>query len=319
MDKEINTNNIQENKKVEGNNNERKGRGLFYFVIAFAVIIIAVVGATYAYFTATAITGANDITTGSANVTLGLEIDNSGANYKLIPAEENVVKYAYSQQKDITYSETECDIYDTDEMGSPTETCKVYKKIHNSTCVDDSGAEVCSAYSYTVINNNSSAQTLTMYLGTTKNEFANLWFAVYTDTGVDSEGKPIRTRISEPAPVSKTAGTDGEVMITPIVVEDNEEQTAYFNSLAYPTLTADNPTKTYTIVLWIKEMKGDSDPSNDDQTEVDGNGKTFNGYVKVTSGNGNGVTGEIKTDEYKSWTEDFNYPTTSEATSEATS
>ena len=130
-----------------------------------------------------------------------------------------------------------------------------------------------------------------MYLGTEDNGFENLWFAVYTDIEVEDE--IVRTRISDPAPVAKNADPNKEIEITPIVVAGDEEQTAYFDSLAHATLNSDNPEMTYTIVLWIHEIQGDDeDDENDDQTLADGD-KTFNGYVKVTSGNGAGVTGVI--------------------------
>lgn len=288
QDNKNNVNNIQDNKNEE---NEKKGRGLFYFVIAFAVIIIAIVGATYAYFTATAQTNAeNYVTAGSANLTLGIETDSTGANYKLIPATEAIAKYAYAEQTEINYSDTDCDEYETDEYGNTTETCKTYKKLPNSTCVDDDGSEVCSTYSFTVVNSNSSSQTLTMYVGTTENQFANLWFAVYTDTE-DENGNTVRTRISEPAAVPTI--TEEEVRIDPIVVTGDEEKTEYFYNLAHPTLTADEPRKTYTVVLWIKEMSGDEDTSDDDQTKVDGDGKRYYGYIRITSGDGTGVTGII--------------------------
>ena len=182
---------IQDN-KIEDNNkgqNEKKGRGLFYFVIAFAVIIIAIVGATYAYFTASTRTNEeNSITTGSTSLKLGIETDDTGANYDLIPTTAQIAKYAYAMQKEIKYVEPEeCVTYKKDETSNPTSECLVKKKQANSTCIDDSGSAVCSTYSYTIINDNVNPQTLTMYLGTTYNEFKNLWFAVYTDvTGLSS-------------------------------------------------------------------------------------------------------------------------------------
>lgn len=288
---------VQNNHQTNEEKNEKNGRGLFYFVIAFAVIIIAVVGATYAYFTATARTDeSNAVTAGSTEVSLGIEVDRSGANTNLIPASDVVAKYAYAEKKEIIYTD-ECIEYAVNEDGSQVGECMKYKKDPSSTCLDDNGAEVCSAYTYTVINSNNASQKLKMYLGTNNNQFANLWFAVYTDTGVDTDGKPIRTRISDPQPVAKEGAA--EVEITPRVVdgEGKEEENAYFNSLAYPQLDAVNNRKTYTIILWIKELSdGKSDVANPeyDQTESDGRGKTFSGYVRVSSGDG-GVTGKIGT------------------------
>lgn len=316
--------NIQNNHQTNQEKNERNGRGLFYFVIAFAVIIIAVVGATYAYFTAFAVTdGNNEVTAASSKVELGIEVDRSGANSNLIPVSENIAKYAYAMQKTVTDTD-ECLAYETDELGSPTANCIKYKKSKNSTCIDDDGAEVCSTYTYTISSSNTSPQKLTMYLGTNENQFGNLWFAVYTNTGVDADGLPIRTRISEPQPVPKNSGD--LIEITPIVVDGDAEQTAAFEAFAYPTLTAAEP-KTYTIVLWIKDLdtdgnndpnEGDDDDSDDDQTEVDGNGKYFRGYVKVESGNGTGVTGQIGNAGTEVWDDTIIGTTTTETTTPET-
>lgn len=275
-------------------NNEKKGRGLFYFVIAFAVIIIAIVGATYAYFTASTRTEEeNSITTGSTSLKLGIETDDTGANYDLIPTTAQIAKYAYAMQKEIKYVDPEeCVTYKKDDNGSPTTECLVKKKQANSTCIDDSGSAVCSTYSYTVINDNVNPQTLTMYLGTTYNEFKNLWFAVYTDvTSTDTSGvqTTTRTRITEPKQIP-TKQQDSSIQQDEIKMEvrtDIEEsQKSTFESLIHPTLTQESPRKTYTVVLWIEE-------SGDDQTAIDGDGKTFKGYIRATSGDGKGVTGVI--------------------------
>lgn len=281
---------IQDN-KIEDNNkgqNEKKGRGLFYFVIAFAVIIIAIVGATYAYFTASTRTNEeNSITTGSTSLKLGIETDDTGANYDLIPTTAQIAKYAYAMQKEIKYVDPEeCVTYKKDETGNPTSECLVKKKQANSTCIDDSGSAVCSTYSYTVINDNVNPQTLTMYLGTTDNQFQNLWFAVYTDvTSSDTGGEQTttRTRITEPKKVPTTPQDEIKMEVR---TDIEESQKSTFENLVHPTLTQESPRKTYTVVLWIEE-------SGDDQTAIDGEGKTFKGYIRVTSGDGHGVTGSI--------------------------
>ncbi len=277
------TNKIQDNKIND--NNEKKGRGLFYFVIAFAVIIIAIVGATYAYFTASTTTNEeNSITTGSTSLDLGIETDDTGANYDLIPTADAIAKYAYAEQKEITYEDPQkCVTYKKGADGNPTEECLVYKKEANSTCIDDSGAAVCSTYSYTVKNDNINPQTLTMYLGTTENLFKNLYFAVYVEESTDDGEGTTRTRITDPKAVETETAKEVKMEIrTDIETTDYER----FNNLVHPTLTKENPTRKFTIVLWIKE-------DGTDQTETDGNGKTFKGYVRVTSGDGHGVTGAI--------------------------
>ena len=309
-------NNIQNNQENVANMNEKKGRGLFYFVVAFAIIIISIVGATYAYFTATATTKEeNAVTAGSSSLTLGLETDSSGLKTALIPVSENIAKYAYAEQKTVTYERKLCKAYDyeedgvtpkyeTDEggnikydvYGNPIKKCAVLKPDPNSTCVDDSGSDVCSYYTFSVINNNSSEQTISMYLGTYSNSFANLWFAVYTDVKTVTENELgereetiTRTRITDAKPVRTDLDTEKEVKF---IVRTDKAEDEEFLGLVNPKLETLNSRVTYTIVMWIKEMKDDENPENDDQTDVDGN-KQFSGYVRVTSGDGAGVTGTI--------------------------
>lgn len=310
----IQDNKIENNKKEK---NEKQGRGLFYFVIAFAVIIIAIVGATYAYFTASTRTDEdNSITTSSTSLNLKIETDSSHSNYDLIPAADNIAKYAYAMQTTETEDKSRCAEYEKDDMGQNTDNCIRYKKTAGSTCIDQEGQTVCSPYSFTVTNDNVNPQTLTMYLGVTKNEFKNLWYAVYTDvvTGTSEEPKTTRTRITEPKAVPLDNQTESK--IEPIVVDGNEEQTTFFKNLAYPTLDSKTPSKTFTIVLWIHE-------TNENQTETDGSGKVFRGYVRVTSGEGDkGVTGildaAVDYDDTVA-TSTTTSTTTPEPTSEATS
>ena len=311
----IQDNKIENNKKEK---NEKQGRGLFYFVIAFAVIIIAIVGATYAYFTASTRTDeGNSITTGSTSLNLKIETDSSHSNYDLIPTADNIAKYAYAMQPTETEDKSRCAEYEKDDMGQNTDNCIRYKKTAGSTCIDQEGQTVCSPYSFTVTNDNVNPQTLTMYLGVTQNYFANLYYAVYVET---TPGDPsTRTRITKEKPVPTDTQTESK--IEPIVVEGNEEQTTFFKNLAYPTLDSKTPSKTFTIVLWIHE-------TNENQTDTDGyknDGKSgiFRGYVRVTSGEGDkGVTGILDAAaDYDDTvaTSTTTSTTTPEPTSEATS
>lgn len=340
-------NNFQNNQpnNVE-NMNEKKGRGLFYFVIAFAVIIISVVGATYAYFTASARTPEeNSVTAGSSSLTLGLETDSSGLKTSLIPVADNIAKFAYAEQKTVTYNEGKCKEYEFDEEGNPVyqldpesgeqvlgedgqpiHNCLVKQPDKNSTCIDDSGTEVCSYYTYSVVNQNSSRQDITMYFGTNSNDFENLWFMVYTDTEtVDAEGATttVRTRITDPQPVKTNNDEEKEVKLT-VRADKAEDQT--FLGLVNPSLETVNSRATYTIVLWIKELDTgtvedgtDDDDADDDQTTTDGN-KNFSGYVRVTSGDGAGVTGVInQANDYDDTTEpEPTTPTTQTSPTEPT-
>ena len=52
---------------------KNNGRGIFYGVIGVATLVVAIIGATFAYFTATA-TNATNITGNMASVSFGLDV-----------------------------------------------------------------------------------------------------------------------------------------------------------------------------------------------------------------------------------------------------
>ena len=110
----IQDNKIENNKKEK---NEKEGRGLFYFVIAIAVIIIAIVGATYAFFTAST-RSENSITTSSASLDLKLETDikkvdrirtkysNDKILFRYYFEESSLSQYAYRHTDDLDKVDT---------------------------------------------------------------------------------------------------------------------------------------------------------------------------------------------------------------------
>lgn len=169
-------------------NNERKGRGLFYGVIALAVFIIMAVGATFAYFAATAASANNSITTGSTSLSLSLlSYETAWSKTDLIPVDTPIVQYAFAQQDDTTrrqvqtcYNsesiEVDCDDESVDEGKTVT---NYVEGLNNTMCVDDYGNSVCSVYVFQVINDNASPQTMTFSVASYLNTFTNLQAMAY--------------------------------------------------------------------------------------------------------------------------------------------
>ena len=102
----------------ERNNN---GRGIFYGVIGVATLVVAIIGATFAYFTASA-NNENVITGNMASIDMGLTVTrvvNPGETSGMIPMSNNMVEAAVSA---------------------------------TSTCTDDNGNAVCQIYKVVVTN-----------------------------------------------------------------------------------------------------------------------------------------------------------------------
>lgn len=128
--------------KLDEKNNSR-GRGIFYAVIGISTLIVAIVGATFAYFTASQNTGNGVISGNMANIEFDLVVEkvlDPGASSGLIPLSNSMVETAIN------------DTTDTTDLAV------------NDTCVDDNGNAVCQIYKITVTNNSSAVMFVDGYV-----------------------------------------------------------------------------------------------------------------------------------------------------------
>ena len=126
------------------NEQRNNGRGIFYGVIGVATLVVAIIGATFAYFTATA---SNNVITGNmATVRLSLAVtkvtDADEAKGGMIPMSNGMVEQAVNKG----YTETEDD----------EEVTRV--------CVDDNGNAVCQIYKITITNDSTAGQFVDGYV-----------------------------------------------------------------------------------------------------------------------------------------------------------
>lgn len=129
-------------------NNKNNGRGIFYGVIGVATLVVAIIGATFAYFTASA-TASNNITGNMATISMGLTIEkviDPGKTTGMIPMSNNMVETAISGQQ----------------AGD-----KPVAKDNNNTCVDDNGNAVCQIYKVTITNKSSATMFTDGYVALT--------------------------------------------------------------------------------------------------------------------------------------------------------
>lgn len=125
------------------NEQKNNGRGIFYGVIGVATLVVAIIGATFAYFTATA--SNNNVITGNMatinfglNVTKVTHVDESKGG--MIPMSNNMVQAA---------------VLDTGSGNAA------------KTCVDDNGNAVCQVYKIVVTNTGSASLLLDGYVSLT--------------------------------------------------------------------------------------------------------------------------------------------------------
>lgn len=168
-------------------NNKNNGRGIFYGVIGVATLVVAIIGATFAYFTASA-TAVNNITGNMATISMDLSITklvDPGETSGMIPMSNNMIETAVS--------------------GKQGSTAKA-----NKTCVDDNGNAVCQIYKITITNNSSATMftdgyvalaggsgTPKDYTATKDNKTTMRWAQVFSDDAVPTAESKFTTSGSQ--------------------------------------------------------------------------------------------------------------------------
>ena len=116
---------------------ENNGRGIFYGVIGVATLVVAIIGATFAYFSATA--GSADNTIQASGATVGLTWDENDDKVltDLIP-----IAVTYAGDEDIE-----------------NQLAEFITEVKTGDCKDDH-YNVCSVYSFKVTNTGSVAQAV---------------------------------------------------------------------------------------------------------------------------------------------------------------
>lgn len=239
--------------------NNRRGNEIFLGVIGVATLVVAIIGATFAFFSASASSSNGAVAANSANVALGY-VDNVNTNikYNLIPASESVATYAALNQDENT----------------------AHDGGKNDQCVDDLGNEVCSVYEFTVSNPATIPQDITISLDVSVNGFENLKYKVYEGTASDLTNA---STAAVPAAIFPQAD---DTLNNPVTLLNNV------------TLTTSSPDdeKTYTIVIWLNDTNtnqsagAEADAQAGTTDEAD---KSFAATITVTSASG-GVSGQIR-------------------------
>jgi len=256
--------------------NDNKGRDIFYGVVAIATLIVAIVGATLAYFSVTATSNEGAINATAATVSIEY---NDGQQVtaqadKLIPATPSVVKKVYEE----TLAEATTEEFDG-----------------TNVCIDYNSRQVCSAYRFTVSSD--VPRTITAMLNNEHNGFTYLSYAVYdvtnkkwlelNDEGV-SEGEmshlSLTTRSNTNENTEDDCFTENPKTYAPTrAVNSIFGYTLEEGVIINQTKSVASATSEYELVLFIKE--------NDANQNVD-QGQEYRGTIVVEVLDG-GVNGQI--------------------------
>ena len=279
---------------MENNNN---GRGIFYGVIGVATLVVAIIGATFAYFTASV--RQNYAINGVSSGTVDLTFTKVAENFKsdLIPVE----------------TDDEDEFVDIDHDGNPgTEAVSMspFAKFPGfttntngeGTCTDLVGNDICSVYSFTISNPSTSTQTIqgSMTVNVngktvdgTKVEFTNLKYALFKGDGsksVADGGFTVYNVNGTPSAVTHAAAAGTLIAKGTIPSTDNpvvdSDTWATNTKIQLDATGGTNSSITYTILLWLEDTGAAQDAEQ---------GLPFAASLTFASEAGSGVTGVITT------------------------
>lgn len=193
-----------------------KSRGIFLGVLSVATLIVSIIGATFAYFVASANGKENAVQAGAANVAGTLTLTET-VDYRqnMIPVTETLMKTSYKRTEAAT--------------GTGTGRCEGYSAAGGNTVYN-----LCSIYQFTVSNSASIAQTIYASLTANTNTFANLKYCIFegeagtTDTekvacrNMPAKGTTDSNVFSELIPA--TTGTHTYTLVM-YINETSEDQT----------------------------------------------------------------------------------------------
>ena len=142
---------------MENNN----GKGIFYGVIGVATLVVAIIGATFAYFASTTQGETGAAAANSVNLagTITLTDEARDTRTNLIPTTEAIMKQSYVQKGN---------------AGTSKGKCNGVSKADGTSIFD-----LCSTYQFTLNNSASVAQTVYVTFETVDNGFTNLQYCIY--------------------------------------------------------------------------------------------------------------------------------------------
>lgn len=204
-------------------------------VMAIVTFIVVVIGATFAYFTASSRSEAEAVNTASHFVQIAYNDGKDLQAIDLIPASRDIALFGYHGIQYVYEDGTEKAFY-TD----------------NQQCVDDNNRTICSIYSFDVTNLGTIEQHLGAFVTVTSNQFTNLSYVLYNVTNV-SDTDSVEERYAHKIEISSgsfpntytEAGTfTGNALVYTIGSENQVEQ-----------ILGPGDTEKYELVIWLNETE----------------------------------------------------------------
>lgn len=134
---------------IEDNNLEKRQKrdNTFNIIVGVSTLIIAILGATFAYFSATASSNENDVHVKSAYVSIAYEGNQEIKASNLIPSSERIALKMFKKESP---KGTDDNYHTTEEGYAFQENEDEYTNDTSRRCVDAVGREVCAVYQFSI-------------------------------------------------------------------------------------------------------------------------------------------------------------------------
>ena len=177
---------IDEEEQIE---NERSNK--FNLIIGVSTLLIAILGATFAYFSATARSEEGDVNVKSAYVSISYDGGTEIKASNLIPSTEKVAISKFKKQGTRYTTIKNPDnlpLISEEDQDKP----KLGDEYSDRKCIDANGRQVCYVYQFTINSDGEAGRStaLTGYITVDSNEFDNLSYTVYEVTVERDENAP---------------------------------------------------------------------------------------------------------------------------------
>ena len=255
--------------------NKEDKRGIFFGVVGVLTLIVAIIGASLAYFSLNANSDPDALTVQAASVQIVYEDGDKLNVSEIIPATQAVAVETFSRfLNKKTYKPTE----ESEDV--------LYEK-----CKDDNGYNVCGTYNFKLTNDGPTATTISMTVNPATTEgkkFKNLSYILYDVTGLEEDtytvdGKPVSDYKGLGTPTIANVlrqGTfeyeaDGEGNVTSyktttILANDEENKE---NNVSI----ASKDTMNLRLFVWLNEVSTDEEDIAQDYEQ----GAVFQGSISI--------------------------------------
>ena len=168
---------------------ENKKTQTFNLIIGVATLLIAIFGATFAYFTATARSEQGEVTVKSAMISISFERGTEIKAENLIPSTQSIMLKKYMKEQELPvdhengYTEDEFERdYDAFVNSETFTQEELVEKYADRKCIDAKGKEVCYVFWFSVTSDaedDGGTTDILSYITVNRNEFQNLSYLAY--------------------------------------------------------------------------------------------------------------------------------------------